>query len=871
MAHEYFQYRGEKTRTISFPLGGIGSGSIGLGGDGRLIDWEIFNHPDKGSRNGMSHFALRVEDPQSGECVDARILNGPLRDSLMGSYRRDGYYRNFGFGPARETLAGVPHFADVVFEGTYPTASLAFTHPSCPVEVSLTAFNPFIPLNDRDSSIPAAFFSFQLQNPTQKTLRCALAGTLHNPLPEENVHRYFRDGLAKGLALRSNALAPDGFDQGELAIATDAPEVSYQEYWFRGSWFDALEVYWHDLRLPGHLPPRRYEIGSAGKENHATLAAHLELKPGERKEVRFVISWHFPDVRNDWNAEAAAAAEERGILNRWRNYYASLFLNAQHSAVYSLNEWNRLFNETCQFRDALFRSDLPSEAIDAISANISILKTTTVKRLEDGSFYGFEGCHADSGCCEGSCTHVWNYTQALPFLFPRLERSMRDLNFRYNQNQAGALRFRLQLPLGLDADHYWPFRACADGQFGDVMKAYRDWKICGDLEWLRGHWQAIRAAVEYAWSDQNPDRWDPDQTGVLWGRQHHTLDMELFGPNAWLTGFYLGALKAASEMAQALGEEADAARYRSIFTRGKAWLNQHLFNGEYYSQIVDLNDREQLLQYEGALDSYWDEEHQQIKYQIGGGIGIDQMAAQWHANLYGLGEIFDRSQARTALKSLFRYNFKPALGEQFNPCRLFGVEEESGLVICSWKDDASKPIIPIPYSEEVMTGFEYAAAAHMIQEGLVEEGMRVVKAIRARYDGEKRNPWNEFECGSNYSRAMASYALLISFSGFQFDRANGLLGFEPVTDARPFSCFWSIVGAWGTVRLSVEEARLSVLGGGGYPLRQLVLPGDAKRRFLAVECGGEGLAAREEDGAILFEEPLILRAGARVIVRFEAG
>ena len=135
------------------------------------------------------------------------------------------------------------------------------------------------------------------------------------------------------------------------------------------------------------------------------------------------------------------------------------------------------------------------------------------------------------------------------------------------------------------------FRPCADGHFGDVMKVYRDWKICGDTEWLRSLWPSIVSAIAFAWHPDNDDRWDPDKTGVLWGRQHHTLDMELFGPNAWLTGFYLGALKAAAEMADHLDEPELAAEYRDLFEKGKSWADAHLFNGEYYHQLIDLNDR----------------------------------------------------------------------------------------------------------------------------------------------------------------------------------------------------------------------------------------------------------------------------------------
>ena len=197
-----------------------------------------------------------------------------------------------------------------------------------------------------------------------------------------------------------------------------------------------------------------------------------------------------------------------------------------------LSRWDELKQETLRFRDAVYSSTLPVSVLDAAAANLSILKSPTTLRLEDGTFYGWEGCHPSAGSCEGSCTHVWNYQQALPFLFPALERSMREADYKYNLNAAGGLSFRLSLPLGTN---YATERPCADGQFGNILKLYRDWKLSGDTAWLARLWPAAKLSIEYAWSPQNPDRWDPEQTGVLWGRQHHTLDMELFGPNSWLT------------------------------------------------------------------------------------------------------------------------------------------------------------------------------------------------------------------------------------------------------------------------------------------------------------------------------------------------
>ena len=194
-----------------------------------------------------------------------------------------------------------------------------------------------------------------------------------------------------------------------------------------------------------------------------------------------------------------------------------------------------------------------------------------------------------NGSCEGSCTHVLNYAQALAFLFPDLERSMRESHLKYSVNKHGASCFRLLLPLGISPDENG-FRPCADGQFGDVMKIYRDWKISGDDAFIKRYWHTIRKTVEYAWSEQNPDRWDPTESGVLTGRQHHTLDMELFGANSWLTGHYLGGLLAAAELADFMEDKDFAEKCRSIFKKGAAFVNKELFNGEYFTQKIDLED-----------------------------------------------------------------------------------------------------------------------------------------------------------------------------------------------------------------------------------------------------------------------------------------
>ena len=154
--------------TSRFPLGGIGSGGFSISGSGRLVDWSIRNRPALQGYNGYSHFAIKAE--QDGKLVDARVLNGPYDLNPSGAPGLRKMFDGFGHGANRQTLAGVPHFREVDFYGRFPTADLVFKDERFPGGVRMTALSPFIPHNDRDSSMPVAMFEFELVNDTERRL-----------------------------------------------------------------------------------------------------------------------------------------------------------------------------------------------------------------------------------------------------------------------------------------------------------------------------------------------------------------------------------------------------------------------------------------------------------------------------------------------------------------------------------------------------------------------------------------------------------------------------------------------------------------------------------------------------------------------------
>jgi non-lysosomal glucosylceramidase len=866
-----FVYNDQRRRYVSFPLGGIGTGSVSLTGSGRLIDWSIRNRPAIDQFNGYSHFAIKAE--RDGKLLGARVLNGPYEGTPTGSpsVRK---FDGFGFGANRDSMAGVPHFEDVTFIGRFPMAELEFHQTDFPGRVSMTAFSPFIPHNDRDSSMPVALFGFAVENNTAAPIDYTIALTLGNYGCDSGSHTFTRE---KGLsALRFTSAETGRPEQsGDLAITTNGDDVEHVDYHFRGQWFDSLSLYWREFARAGRLRERRYDKPRATKNmfqqpEHGTLAVRLRVAPGETRPVRFAISWNYPLGSIYWfDRDQPGSPLFEGTPPTWKNYYATQWVDSAASGADAFQRWETLEAQTLAFRDSIFESSLPPEIIDAVNGTLGILRSATLIRLEGGEVWGWEGQHPREGSCEGSCTHVWSYQQALANLFPALERTLRETEFTYNQLPNGGLTFRQRLPLGSGFDIIGP---CADGHFGAIVKAYREWKNLGDNAWLRRYWPNIRRAMEYAWSPDNPDKWDPARTGVLWGRQHHTLDMELFGPNSWLTTMYIAALAAASQMADAIGDPAFAEECREMAAKGGAYLDRELFNGRYYAQKLDLSDRSMLTAFDqnrkagvlrdSFMEAYWSDEYSEIKYQIGDGCLTDQILGQWHADMAGLGDLLDPEKVRTALKSVFDENYRPSLRDHFNPCRVYAYEDEAGLLLCTWPKGTTKPAAPAPYAEEVWTGLEYMMASHLIRRGLVEEGLTVVRAARARHDGSRRNPWNDIECGSYYIRALSSYALVNAYSGLTFDQRTGEIGFKPASDGDG-RYFWSAGRGWGTVQLNGSKVTLTVKGG-ELVVSRLRLPG------LRGVATVDGRATERNGDLILLGRDHALQPGDRLIVGVDA-
>ncbi|CAA9381828.1 MAG: hypothetical protein AVDCRST_MAG93-9229, partial [uncultured Chloroflexia bacterium] len=404
-------------------LGGVGTGNVSLGARGDLRDWEIFNHPDKGMTLPNTFFAIRTQ--AEGETAITKVLEGPIQPPHTLSH---------GYHPA--TNAGLPRMQSSAFHGEYPLAAIRFEDPDLPVQVSLEAWTPFVPLDPEESGIPCAIFAYTITNTTDRPVALSLVGSLTNPVGGVGRDRFgnlgaggagknrneFRDESAlRGLFMQSEQLQPNERDYGDVSLTTTHPDVTYKRAWLRGGWYDYLREFWNDFSADGKLDDLGYDTPSEpGKTDTGSLALNDTLEPGASTTYRFVLTWSFPTRPRSWNKESEQLT---------RNHYARRFADSWAVATYLSEQLPRLEAETRRFHAALFGTTLPASIVDAVSANIVDVRSTTCFWLEDGGFYGYEGCFDDAGCCDGTCTHVWSYAQTVAFLFPSLEREMRRIEF----------------------------------------------------------------------------------------------------------------------------------------------------------------------------------------------------------------------------------------------------------------------------------------------------------------------------------------------------------------------------------------------------------------------------------------------------------
>jgi non-lysosomal glucosylceramidase len=761
--------RGEYLEAISLPVGGIGAGLIQMNGKAEPAIWQIFNN-----------FA-EVRVPDSFLAVRARLGNDdPVTRALQTAPAGP-------FAP----MAGLS------FEGRYPFGWYRFEDDNLPVKAELEVFNPFIPMNARDSGIPCAVFNVTVSNPgdtpaevsvlasQQNAVGCtgreAAKGRMHGEYGG-NVNTVVRKDAYTALHMTGHAgnpagetpccadpsacdTAPGADGHGNMTLALFGAASA------RASWTDA-DALAREFADTGLADADAASAPSpAGETVNGALASSFTLEPGASRTVTVVLTWFFP-------GEPEGAWRGKGTM--YTNWYASSLEVADDLAA----RLDTLTAQTRKYVDTFYAGNLPVWLLDRISSQAAILRTRTCYWTQDGYFGGHEGTCPTIGCCPGNCNHVWHYAQAHARLFPEIGRRMREQAFAH-QYEDGGLQHR---QMGA--------HPVCDGQMGDILGAYREHLLSPDAAWLDAQWPAVQNAMEYV-----INRWDADEDGLFTGPQFNTLDSELGGATTWMGSLYCAALDACARMALLQGDTALADRYDTIRRDAAKNQNDLLWNGQYYIQVPD----------ENPLHDYRT------------GCAIDQLLGEWWARQLGLDWIYPEDRAASALRALIEHNFQPDFHGVPQIPRKFVSDADAGMQMIAWPEGERRPLPHILYADEVMTGFEYSAAGAMIQHGLLREGLMVAKAIADRYDGRRRtdvtdavhaswgytgNPFGDDECGKFYARAMSVWSLLTACQGFHYDGPAGVLSFDPVWQPEDHASFFTVAEGWG---LYTQRAGMATL------------------------------------------------------------
>jgi uncharacterized protein (DUF608 family) len=571
--------------------------------------------------------------------------------------------------------------------------------------------------------------------------------------------------------------------------------------------------------------------GPFPEELIGAIGRKLRLEPGHYATVTFVLAWNFPNLHMSH------------FGRRMGRHYAVKFPSAQAVAEYVAANFDSLHAQTRLWRDTWYDSTLPYWFLDRTLTNVSTLATSTAYRFENGRFYGNEGV----GCCEGTCTHVWHYEHAMGRFFPELDILLRE-------------KADFSLDAGFSADGGIGMRGefdrtvAVDGQAGCILRAYRDHQMSADSEFLRQNWGSIKKAIQYL------IRQDGNGDGILKGAQHNTLDAAWYGEIPWLTSLYLAALHAGEAMATEMSDDAFAAQCRAIHVAGAGNFVPRMWKPEY-----------------GYFIQQADPAH---KKAVGGydGCEIDQVFGQNWAFQVGLGRITPADETKRALASIWKFNFTPDVGpyrQAHKPGRWYAMAGEGGLLECTWPfGDATR--VPVDfdfYFNECMNGFEYEAAAHMIWEGMVMEGLAIGRTVHDRYHAARRNPWNEVECGEHYARSMSSYGLFIAACGYEYHGPKGYLAFDPRINPHDFRAAFTSAEGWGTFSQRITGANKTAtleIKWGKLRLKTFALAADAAPGAVHARMNGNDLRVSSQfksgRAVITFDSDLQITTGDRLDV-----
>jgi uncharacterized protein (DUF608 family) len=425
-----------------------------------------------------------------------------------------------------------------------------------------------------------------------------------------------------------------------------------------------------------------------GKTINGALSVFLDIPSQQQRSATFIITWHFPNVER---------------FGHPGNLYCTRFRDARDVANYVCRNLESLWDRTTLYHTTFYQSNLPTEWLDAASSKCVTFRGPTTWWAADGFFGGYEGSFASAPL---NCAHVWNYAQTHARLFPEIGRNMRIGNLLVYLEPNGQIHHRQirREDARIDQRGRSPHAAYIDGQTATIVAAYREYQMSPDTHFLKKIWPNLKQAVNWL-IESIDDNYD----GVPSGYQPNTYDCDLSGANTFIGSQYLAALVAAERMAMVMNEPNTVFRWQAIREKGTNNQDVHLWNGEYYIQIPD----------------------QEPSENYNNGCHSDQLLGQWWAHQLHLGYLYPPNHVQSTLQSIMKYNFYEnfAAAKVNQTPRIFVAGQDGGLLCCTWPY-GDRPKHSIYYADEAWSGVEYAVAAAMIYEGLIEEARKIVRPER---------------------------------------------------------------------------------------------------------------------------------------------
>ena len=826
---DVFTAEKKELKYIGMPVGGINCGQLYMGGDGKLWLWHIFR--TRYNRNPDSELLVRME--QGGHyAYPDKMFDREDRPVTQGAAIKVMF-------EGKEVVKNLSSkdFSDISYRGEYPISKVTYKSDDLPVEIRLEAFSPFIPGELDKSSNPATILSYKVKNTSSKEIKVSMAGWLENA-----VCPYINNadlGNRKASLVKSN-------NRNTLFYEVEGgDDLSQQDGYGSMSWSiynagkksnTAFDLKANDdaSAIFSALDKKNSKntfVSSLNKAQINALSESFNLKPGEEKEVTFVLGWYFPHLNNKPGHNGGIMGID-GIKDL-KLHYSTRFNSADEVANYICTNFEELAGGTRLWNKTYYNSTLPYWLLDRSFISINAMATATLQRFSNGRVWGWEGVE----CCPGTCTHVWQYAQAMARIFPEAE-----LNLREKTDLVSGIGF-------IEETGEYAYRAengrhvAHDGHCGTIMRMYREHKLTENNAFLKANYTKIKKSVQFIIGE------DKDKDGLLEGEQTNTLDAAWYGPMGWISSLYLGALAAGKQMALEVGDTSFANDCNILLEKGRKNIVKEVFNGEYFIHKPDYENHPK------AINS-------------NDGCHIDQVLGQSFASQLGIPDrVVPAKESKSALESIWKYNFAPdafayqKAHKHIKGPRIYAAIGEAATIMCTWPKGGAEKAVPGMdkreenpdywsgpgiYFDEAMNGFEYQVASHMIWEGLLEKGLATARVIHDRYNAAKRNPFNEIECSDHYSRSMASYGVLLGVSGFDYHGPKGHITFAPKMTPEKFKTPFTAAKGWGTFEQEKKDGEMQAnlsIKYGNVNLQKITLESNVNVSNCMVKLNGKVMAS----------------------------